>query len=212
MGRTLHVAGLQRRLAALLVATIVAALQAPLSAATTISQDIPVPGGTAGLASALGIDPVPDRGRFVAELTRLAYDAEGRNPTAALFLQTLRQAVLKGQRVTIKSEGPTELVPLPLTADVWGNAIFRRRVAPEDLLFSIIADRQAALLCHGLATLDDETLQYFVEHTSLLSRLYERSARCSPHSPAVSTCARTRCSRQAEPTRSRCGKRWSAKK
>ena len=148
----------------------------PLSAATSVSQDVPVPGGAAGLARALGIDPVPDRGRFIAELTRLAYDTETRNPTAALFLQALRQAILKGQRPTLKGDGSVELVPVPLTAEVWSNAVFRRRVAPEDLIISIIADRQAALLCHGLASLDDETLQFFVEHTSLLSRLYERAA------------------------------------
>src|SRR3989442_14160294 len=41
---------------------------------------------------------------------------------------------------------------------------------------AIIADRQAALVCHGLGALDDETLQFFAEHESLISRLYERNA------------------------------------
>lgn len=171
-----HIGGFQRPLRAMLGTIILAALHVPLAAAGPVSQDVPVPGGTAAFARALGIDPTPDRGRFMAELSRLAYDAEGRNPTAAAFLQTLRQAFLKGQHPSIKSDGPPELVPVPLTVDVWGTAIFRRRVAPDELVMSIVADRQAALICHGLASLDDETLQFFVDHASVLTRLYERAA------------------------------------
>ena len=32
------------------------------------------------------------------------------------------------------------------------------------------------MICHGLTALDDETLQFFADHPSLVSRLYERSA------------------------------------
>src|SRR5262245_58843542 len=42
-------------------------------AAPAVSEDVPVPGGTMVLARALGIDPVPDRARFVSELGRLVY-------------------------------------------------------------------------------------------------------------------------------------------
>lgn len=157
--------------------TIVAACELHLAAATLVSQDVPVAGGTAALARALGVDPVPDRGRFIAEITRLVYDTEARNPAAAAFLQTLRQPAPRGKRAAVAvGDGSSELVPVPLTAEVWGNAIFRRRVAPDELVTAIIADRQASLLCHGLAALDDETLQFLVEHSSLLSRLYERAA------------------------------------
>jgi hypothetical protein len=45
-----------------------------------LSEDIPVVGGTAATARALGIDVVPDRPRFLAELVRVIYDAqEGKN-------------------------------------------------------------------------------------------------------------------------------------
>ncbi len=43
-------------------------------------------------------------------------------------------------------------------------------------MLAIVADRQAAWLCHGLSKLDDETLQFFAAHPSLLTRIYERSA------------------------------------
>jgi hypothetical protein len=166
-----------RGLALLTCCTIVAASEFRVAAAVAISQDVPVPGGTAGLAGALAIDPVPDRGRFVAEITRLAYDTDARNPTAVAFLNSLRLPPPRGKKMRLPfDDGTFELVPVPLTVELWSNAVFRRKVAPEELVTTILADRQAALICHGLAALDDDTLQFFAEHSSLVSRLYERSA------------------------------------
>ena len=77
-------------------ATLIACSAARLEAAAVSSEDVPLPGGTAALASALGIDPVPDRGRFLFEITRLIYDsAESRRPAAQAFLESLR---LQGNR------------------------------------------------------------------------------------------------------------------
>jgi hypothetical protein len=67
-------------------------------------------------------------------------------------------------------------VPIPLTVDFWSSAIFHRRIAPRDIVLTIVADRSAALVCLGLSALDDDTLEYFAEHPSLLERIYERSA------------------------------------
>ena len=50
--------------------------------------------------------------------------------------------------------------------------MFHRRVAATELVSAILADRRAALLCHGLAALDDETLAFFGEHPAALTRLY----------------------------------------
>src|SRR5262249_49401658 len=75
-----------------------------------------------------------------------------------------------------RSSGGADLVPVPLNADLWSDAIFRRRVAREDLVLTILADRQATWLCHGLARIDDETLEFIANRPALLSRLYERSA------------------------------------
>ena len=71
---------------------------------------------------------------------------------------------------------PGDLVPVPLTAELWSTAIFHRTVAPRELVAAIITDRSAALLCLGLASLDDGTLSVFADHPQLLERIYERSA------------------------------------
>ncbi len=65
--------GLNRPLRLLLVTTIVAAIPMRIAVAAAVSEDVPVPGGRAALAAALGIRPVPDRARFVSELARLVH-------------------------------------------------------------------------------------------------------------------------------------------
>ena len=119
-----------------------------------------MPGGTAALARMLDIDPVPDRARFLAELTRIQYDSQ-------------RVKKLLASAATLPPQGATELVPVPLTAAIWGKTIFRRPIAAENLVGTILSDRRAAFLCHGLAALDDETLEFVAAHPSLLARLYE---------------------------------------
>jgi len=162
---------------------IVAGFESRLGAARVISQDVPVPGGVAALAHALAIDPVPDRGRFLSETTRLLYEtAEIRDPAARSFLQAVRQSSKRGVPLALvipptgSPPAASDLVPIPLGADIWSDAIFRRRVPRDELVLTILADRQASLLCHGLAALDDDTLEFFANHPDLLSRLYERSA------------------------------------
>jgi hypothetical protein len=165
-----------RRLVPWLAATFIASFPiAPLTAATTATEDVPLPGGTAALARVLGIEPVPERGRFLYEITRLLYDApEGRKPTTDAFLLALRQPPGRGSRKPPAAEGPTEVVPVPLTASIWSNAIFHRPVAPRDLVLAILADHPASLLCLGLSTLDDATLAYLADRPLVLERIYER--------------------------------------
>ena len=136
---------------------------------------MPVPGGTAALAQVLGIDPAPDRGRFVYELTRLLYNApEGRKPSADSYLLAARQAIARNRPQLDTRAG--DLVPVPLGADLWSSAIFHRPVQPRELVTAIITDRAASLLCLGLASLDDGTLGFFADHPLLLERIYEKSA------------------------------------
>ena len=139
---------------------------------------MPLPGGAAALAQSLGIDPVPERGRFIYEITRILYNTpEGRRPSADAYLLALRQAVARGTRGFPQIDTrPGDSVPVPLTADLWSTAIFKRTVAPRDLIPAILADRSAALICLGLTALDDRTIAYFADHPSLLERIYLRSA------------------------------------
>ena len=204
--------------------TIVAAFQLH-PAAAAVSEDVPLPGGTAALAQALGIDPVPERGRFIYELTRLLYNTpEGRRTSADAYLLALRQAVARAaaRGVPQIDTRPAETVPVPLTADLWSSAIFKRKVTPRELIPAILADRSAALLCLGLTALDERTLGYLADHPSLLERIYERSATAFG---AFSGSLRIEANRvvpsgrpspgaqgRARMMRWRCGKGWSPKR
>jgi hypothetical protein len=153
----------------LLCLTIVAAF-GPRSAAAAVSEDVPVPQEIVSAARALGLDPSRDRGRFVAELTRLLYTPPpGRSPVVDRLLRPERFPAARGPEIAVR-------VPVPLSAEVWGRVIFRRTIRPEQLLSNIAADRRAALVCHALAALDDETLAYLEQHPAILTRLYEEDA------------------------------------
>jgi hypothetical protein len=161
------------RRAFVLCTTIVAAFQLHLRAASGLTQDVPVPAGIENMARALGISPTPERSRFVAEAARLTHPvADGKNTTrakAALALRELRKSGLP-------SPSQVDSVPIPLTVDVWSRAVFKRNVAPDEIVAAIVSDPRAAHLCHGLAGLDDRTLQFFVDHPPLITWLYEHAA------------------------------------
>src|SRR5881296_886635 len=86
-----------------------------------VTEDVPVPGGTAALARAIGIDPVPDRARFVAEVARLVYadtKLKRREPQSA-FRRLRAYFENDGSRIGSRAE----LVPIPMTAAVWSDAV-----------------------------------------------------------------------------------------
>jgi hypothetical protein len=157
-----------------LCATIVAAIQLPLAAAPVVSEDVPVPGGTEALARALGLETPPDPARFAGEIMRLAYNvSEPKNPLVEEWLLQFRSSARSSPAPVPESR---ELVPLPLTAAIWSDAVFRRKVPADALFNAILGDRQAALVCRGLTGLDDETLAFFADHPAVLRRTYERDA------------------------------------
>jgi hypothetical protein len=58
----------------------VAAALSPGVLSAQPSSELPMMGGTAAMARALGIDATPDRPRFLAEIVRVVYDTrEGRS-------------------------------------------------------------------------------------------------------------------------------------
>jgi hypothetical protein len=242
----------------LALATIVSGAAVSANAAGALSENAPIPGGTATFARALHVDPVPDRARFVTELTRVIYNTpEGKSATTDALLQQLAQHLdavgrfqtalaavqPEGGTITLAMAGqknnhtrlrdfldlvglklreknrkfsvertdnkqaaerlrlfadlgvdlaqlatrlnngeavrvdlPTETVPVPLTAALWSTAVFQHPVALPALFSAIIGDRQAALVCHGLAALDDETLQFLADRPALLTRLYQHDS------------------------------------
>jgi hypothetical protein len=143
---------------------IVAAFQLPAAAAPV--EDLPIPPSVMALADRLGVDLVNNRAYFISDIARLLYTSGDSKPP-----------VLTGARPAAPgSDNPTVSVPIPMPSAIWSRAVFRRPVAPGDLVVAILSDRRATLLSRGLAGLDDETLNYLIDHPQLVTFLYERAA------------------------------------
>jgi hypothetical protein len=171
-------------LTGLLSVVLLVAPRSVAAAAPGVGEDVPVPGGTAALAKALEIEPVPDRARFVAELVRIIYDDTKQRRTNArskfrlliAYLETIdRQDSASKRGNTVLVDAQFERVPVPLPAVVWSE-VLRRPVDPAQLFATVMSDAAAAFLVHGLAALDEETLQFFVDHPAAVRQLYERGA------------------------------------
>src|SRR5262245_20198934 len=171
-------------LAGLLSTVMMIAPRVVAAAAPGVSEDVPVPGGTAALAKALEIDPVPDRARFAEELARIIYqDTKPRRMSVGskfrqlnAYLETIEREELTSTRGnTVPADAQLERVPVPLPSVVWSE-VLRRPVDPAHLFAIVMSDAAAAFLVHGLAALDDDTLQFFVDHPAAVRQLYERGA------------------------------------
>ena len=149
--------------------TIVAGFPLNALAADAGAEDAPVSPEIAAVARLVELDPSRDRARFMSELTRLLYE---QSPPRTPALALLRN----GKPAPELSQAGLPRVPVPLTAASWSRAIFRRPIDADQLVAAIIGDRRASLMCHTLAALDDETLEFLSQHLDVLTRLYEGSA------------------------------------
>lgn len=141
---------------------------------TTAAEDVPVRGGVAALAAVASVAPAPDRARAVAEIARAVYSWPQSGPYS-------NESMRRGIAAFFADAAPadrTETVPVPLSSTIWSQAIFHRPIDPQALVGAILTDRTAALICYGLAGMDDETVRFFGDHAPLLGRLGE-------HAPAA---------------------------
>lgn len=183
---------------------------APPDQAEPVWRDVPVPGGAAGLARVVGLDPAVERWRVLYEVTRQAHAPYGelaqgpRLPRALsahfaalappLPAPILRRAALGGGRdhgetrpahaALADRSALDERLPLPLSEALWTQALLERPPGPEGLMAALLVDRPAALVYRGLATLDDETLRALARERALLRALREAA-------PAFSVFARS---------------------
>jgi hypothetical protein len=171
-------------LASIVFTTIVAAFHVQVAAAEAVSaidvsEDVPVAAGTLTLAHAAGLAAPPDRARFVADIARVLYSGADSGRASSDALARALQAAQNSpqdRRADAADAAPLDFVPVPLTTTIWSAAVFHRRVPASALVTAILANRRAALLCHGLAALDDSTLAFLADHPDVITRLYNDHA------------------------------------
>lgn len=123
----------------------------------------PLPAPAATLAQQLKLSSA-DRSRIVLDIVRLSFDSPGsRDPDDARRLATLQSLIASGP--------PGETVPLPLDRSIWRDTLLRRDVPDAQLIGAILSDLRTALVYHGLAALNDETLAWLGADRDLLAFL-----------------------------------------
>jgi hypothetical protein len=130
-----------------------------------VRSSVSLPAPAAVLAETLGL-PVAHRHRIVLDVVRLAFDTPDGSDPKDVALRARLNAVLA-------SAAPGEMAPLPLDPSIWREAILRRDIPDGHLLGAILSDRRTALLYHGLASLDDETLGWIGPERELLAYLLQ---------------------------------------
>ena len=142
-----------------------------------VRMTVPLPAPAESIASALDILSI-DRSRFVLDIVR------------ALFTTGFLEGDVKQRenlRATLASvtAGKGEMVPLPLDASIWRETLLERPVADDQIIGAILADRRTALLYHGLAGLDDETLAWLGPDRDTLRHLLRRAGSFAVFGPSV---------------------------
>lgn len=128
----------------------------------------PLPVPAADLARTLDVSVV-DRGRIMLDAIRILFDApDGFDEGDTTRRQQLTRAIASPDRK------PGETIPLPLDPSVWRDSILLRAASDSDIIAAILTDRRFALLYHGLAALDDETLAWLGPDRETLQHLLRR--------------------------------------
>jgi hypothetical protein len=136
------------------------------------SEMMPVPGGTAALLRAAGIQAHVERPRALLVLARVLH---GHIPLSGPAVGTAA-VVSYLSELTANGGGGSEEVPALLPREVWESAVFGRPIEPSKLALEILRDSRAAFLYCGLFSLDSETLAYLASRPALVTRIHARSS------------------------------------
>jgi hypothetical protein len=165
------------RARALVIAVFLLSYGAVGARQPAVRMTVPLPAPAERIASALDILSI-DRSRFVLDVVRV------------LFTTGLAEGDLK-QRENLRAAiagAPSvrgELVPLPLDASIWRESLLDRQVPDDQIIGAILADRRTALLYHGLAGLNDETLAWLGPERDTLRHLLRHSGAFAVFGPSV---------------------------
>jgi hypothetical protein len=142
-----------------------------------VRMAVPLPVPSEEIAQTLEIAAI-NRGHFVLNVVRTLFATgfvEG-----DITQRTKIRALFDGA-----SGARGETVPLPLDASIWRETILQRQVPDDQIIAAILADRRTALLYHGLAGLDDETLAWLGPERETLQHLLKHAGAFAVFGPSI---------------------------
>jgi hypothetical protein len=143
--------------------------------AVRTAAQLPVP--ATEIATALGINTI-DRGHLVLDVVR-AMLAMGVAESDVQRRSRMRELLLHPKQTR------DETVPLPLDPSIWRDTVLQRQVADNQIITAILTDRNASLLYHGLAGLDDDTLAWLGPDRDTLRLLLSRAGPFAAFGPSL---------------------------
>ncbi len=165
------------RLRALVLAVLLVFYGALSARQPAVRVLAPLPAPARAIGDALEISAI-DRSQLLLHIIRTLYamGAPGGETGPRTQMRRLLDA---------PSPGRGETVPLPLDPSIWRETILQRPVPDESIVAAIIQDRPAALLYHGLAGLDDETLAWLGPERDTLQHLVRHPGAFAIFGPSV---------------------------
>jgi hypothetical protein len=165
------------RTRALIVVVLLLSYGAVGARQPAVRMDVPLPAPAQELAAALEISSL-DRSQLVLTIVRTVYgiiQVDARTTATQNFLALL----------TSGTPSTSERVPLPLDASIWRETILRRDVPDDRILGAILSTRDTALMYHGLAGVDDETLAWLGAERDLIQFVQKRPGAFAIFGPSV---------------------------
>jgi hypothetical protein len=139
-------------------------------------ESLAVPGGTAALARAAGIDPTLPRARVMLTAIRVLHEltegvdaaADSRRRRVVKYLQQL-DALAPALGVVLVGD----TVPLPLPAAAWTNVPDSSPDGKGSLLTRILGHRHTALAYYGLCAMDGPTRAFIAASPAALAAVFD---------------------------------------
>jgi hypothetical protein len=142
-----------------------------------VRMAVPLPAPVEEIGSALEITSI-DRSQFTLNIIRTLFGI-------GMLEGDKRQRVALRQVIDAAAKRTGETVPLPLDASIWRETLLQRPVPNEGLVAAILTERSTALMYHGLAGLDDDTLAWLGAERSTLQDLLKRPGAFSVFGPSL---------------------------
>jgi hypothetical protein len=142
-------------------AQLLLAQTATVASGPSIRGSAPLPIAARSITEAIGL-ATPEPSTLLLRVVHLAYErpeAEARRTRESL------------ERLLSVPAPAGDVVPLPLSPEVWRSTILPAPEGHGDLITAILRDRRAALLYVGLLSLDDETLTWVGSNRATLLHL-----------------------------------------
>jgi hypothetical protein len=165
------------RARALIVVVLLVSYGAVGARQPAVRVALPLPLPAEQIAETLGIADV-DRSHFALDVIRTLF-------AVGLPEGDLRQRAKLKELLATTAPVKGESVPVPLDVSIWRETLLPHPIADEQMMSAIFSERGSALLYHGLAGMDDDTLAWLGPERDTLRALTRHPGAFGAFGPSV---------------------------